>query len=194
MIDTRLYINNWCCARGILVYLISDETNEIGGCTIEAREAEWKEKGTKKKRRRKSKEAWKLAQSFSGVPNPPQQQFAPASVIRVYIGFSISIYNTPHAAAVGRKSHRAENGFSWEMWRVGYAHNTTYQRFDDIMKLKRQVLSIGPKTGRTIWRRESSFLCWIRVTYWIIMFSSERMYYIQYNLHKTIFSQWNCQM
>lgn len=74
-----------------------------------------RKRGQKRKRRGKSKKAWKLAQSFSGAPNPPQQQFAPASIIRVYIGFSISIYNTPHAAAVGRKSHRAENSFSWEM-------------------------------------------------------------------------------
>lgn len=27
------------------------------------------------------------------------------------------------------------------MWRARYAHNTTHQRFDDIAKLKRQILS-----------------------------------------------------
>jgi len=72
------------------------------------------------------------------------------SVIRIYIESSISIYNTssPHAAAslavaavAGRKSHRAENGFSWKMWRARYAYNTTHQRSDDIAKLKRRILS-----------------------------------------------------
>lgn len=57
MIDTRLYINDWFYARGALVYLISYETNEIGGCAIEPRDREvaWKEKMGKKEKKRREK-------------------------------------------------------------------------------------------------------------------------------------------
>lgn len=78
---------------------------------------------------------------------------APATVLGhrlfvYYIRSSISIYNIPSpyaapsllllATMAGRKSHQAENGFSWEMWR---ARNATHSRSDDIAKLKRSVLS-----------------------------------------------------
>jgi len=55
------------------VYLISDETNGIGGCaTARDRGEEWKARGKKEKgEKRKGKKAGKLAQSFSGAPNPP---------------------------------------------------------------------------------------------------------------------------
>jgi len=55
------------------VYLISDETNRIGGCaTTRDRGEEWKARGKKEKgEKRKGKKAGKLAQSFSGAPNPP---------------------------------------------------------------------------------------------------------------------------
>lgn len=95
------------------MYLISDETNGIGGCAAardrgayetqeKEREREGKEKVRERKRRRKrgiekeekheetekrkGKKAGveKLAQSFSAASNTPPQQFSSASVIRVY--------------------------------------------------------------------------------------------------------------
>lgn len=59
------------------------------------------EKNEEDGEKRKGKKAGKLAQSFSGAPNPPPQQF-PGHRLFVYMGSSISIYNTPspHAAAV----------------------------------------------------------------------------------------------
>lgn len=100
------------------MYLISDETNGIGGCAtargIEERNGRRRGKEKKRKREReremerakkKGKKAGKLAQSLSGAPNPPPQQF-PGHRLFVYIGSSISIYNTPspHAAAASAAS------------------------------------------------------------------------------------------
>lgn len=150
-----------CYARGALVYLISDGTNGIGGCAPrrEIESAEWKQKKKRRKsnrEKRKDKKARKTCTiAFDGA------KFTLATVPRhrlfVCIRSSISIYNTPspHAAAVvaavtvvvaavGRKSYRAENGFSWEMWRARvYGHNTTHRQFDDIAKLECQVNLTG---------------------------------------------------
>jgi len=62
------------------------------------------EEGKKEKGReeRSGKKTGKLAQSLSDAPNPPPQQMKiPGHRLFMYIGSSISIYNTPslHAAS-----------------------------------------------------------------------------------------------
>ncbi|KAL0129232.1 hypothetical protein PUN28_004134 [Cardiocondyla obscurior] len=73
------------------------------------------EGGGGEEERRKEKVRKRRGNLHNRAPNPPPQQFSGHRLF-VYIGFSISIYNTPspHAAAatVGRKSHRAEKWFS----------------------------------------------------------------------------------
>lgn len=79
-----IYTSDWCCARGAPVYLISDETNRIGGCATARNGRCGKEKKEEGGKKRKGKKARKLAQSLSGASNPPPQQFPGPSVIRVY--------------------------------------------------------------------------------------------------------------
>lgn len=118
-----IYTSDWCCARGAPVYLISDETNRIGGCaTRNGRCGKGRKKKRKGERKGKERKRGNLHNRFRARQIRPRNS-SPAHRLFVYIGFSISIYNTPspHAvAAAGRKSYRAENSFSWEMWRARY--------------------------------------------------------------------------